>query len=112
VYLGLTDFRRAWFLEGADYSYGLFLYHWVVQQAVMDVLPRHWVLNLVVSIPLAIVFAAASWRWIEKPAMALRIPLMTADKVGYGRALSICGIVAASVGTFAVYHRWSDLIFR
>ena len=74
VYLGLTNPTRGGFLVGADYSYGIFLYHFVVQQTVVHLIPaaQHWYVNAIVSIGLATAFAAASWHFIEKPALGSR----------------------------------------
>jgi peptidoglycan/LPS O-acetylase OafA/YrhL len=57
-----------------DYSYGLFLYGYPLQQALMSIGPevRHWYLNLLLAIPCAAVVAASSWWLIEKPALSLR----------------------------------------
>jgi len=54
-----------------DYSYGLYLYGFPIQQLVAWRLPElgPWPL-LLVSLPLAFVLAAASWHCVEKPALA------------------------------------------
>lgn len=80
VYLGLTNCERITLVKGADYSYGVYLYHWVIQQSVMDVMPRHWLVNAVVSLPLTVGFAAASWHLVEGPMLRLRTPLMRMDR--------------------------------
>ncbi len=74
VSLGLMNPRKLAILRGADYSYGIFLYGFVIQQVLMDVLPaaRVWWLNLVLSVLLATAVAALSWHYIEKPALRLK----------------------------------------
>lgn len=74
VYLGLTNCPRIKALSGADYSYGIFLYHFAIQQAVMNCLPwsHHWYLNLAISFPLTLALAMLSWRWVEKPTLSLK----------------------------------------
>lgn len=74
VYIGLTNPRKIGLLRGADYSYGLYLYGFAIQQAVAAVLPwsREWYWNLAISLPIACVFAAFSWHLVEKPALRLR----------------------------------------
>lgn len=74
VYLGLTNPRKIALLRGADYSYGLFLYGFVIQQAVANVIPwsHHWYINLAFTLPIACAFAAMSWHLVEKPALKLR----------------------------------------
>jgi peptidoglycan/LPS O-acetylase OafA/YrhL len=77
VYLGLTNFRRAGLLRYGDLSYGIFLYGFVVQQTVAHVLPwsRYWYLNFAISLPLTVLVAAVSWRYVERPALGLRSQL-------------------------------------
>ena len=74
VYLGLLNPPRDKVLLSGDYSYGLFLYGYPLQQALMSIGPevRHWYLNLLLAIPCAAVVAASSWWLIEKPALSLR----------------------------------------
>lgn len=74
VYLGLLNPSKIALLKGADYSYGLYLYGFAIQQAVARIFPwsHHWYWNLALSIPLASLFAAFSWTLVEKPALKLR----------------------------------------
>ena len=74
VYIGLTNFRRLGFLKGADYSYGVFLYHFAIQQAVVLQVPsaQHWYVNAAISLPLTIIFSALSWHFVERPSLSLR----------------------------------------
>ncbi len=83
VWLGLTNFRKLKLLQGADYSYGLFLYGFVIQQMVYHLLPwsHEWYLNFLVAMPLACVFAAFSWHGVEKPALGLRRQLMSLEQI-------------------------------
>lgn len=76
VYLGLTNFSRIRLIEGADYSYGIYLYGFVVQQLfVYLTAPRFWWVNALATVPLTAAFAAFSWHLIEKPAQDMRKPL-------------------------------------
>ncbi|HTV85446.1 MAG TPA: acyltransferase [Dyella sp.] len=54
-----------------DYSYGIYLYGFVVQQAVEDLFPA-WnnFENVALAIPIAAVLAAFSWHFIERPCLA------------------------------------------
>lgn len=74
VYLGTANPPRSLVTKAADYSYGVYLYGFVVQQTVMAAFPDlrtpYW--NLAIAMPLAVVLAAASWHFIELPAMALK----------------------------------------
>jgi peptidoglycan/LPS O-acetylase OafA/YrhL len=77
VYLGLTDSRRIWVIRGADYSYGMFLYGFPMQQAVAATLPggQTPLGNTIFAILVSGAFAALSWRLVEKPALRLRKPM-------------------------------------
>lgn len=95
VYIGLTNYRRIRLIDGADYSYGVFLYGFVVQQALMDVAPwaRHWYLNTIISLAVVIVFAAFSWHCVEKPALKLKKVLSRAENYWLARSQPATGIV-------------------
>ena len=81
VYLGLTNVRRLSLIKGADYSYGMYLYGYVIQQLfVYLAAPRFWWVNLLVCVPASALFAALSWHFIEKPAQNLRKPLAAAER--------------------------------
>ncbi len=74
MYLGLLSPPRNNVVLSGDYSYGLFLYGFPVQQAIMSLNPalRQWYWNLLLAIPCAIAVAVASWWLVEKPALAQR----------------------------------------
>jgi peptidoglycan/LPS O-acetylase OafA/YrhL len=81
VYLGLTNVRRLSLIKGADYSYGMYLYGYVIQQLfVYLAAPRFWWVNVLVCVPASALFAAFSWHFIEKPAQNLRKPLAAAER--------------------------------
>lgn len=77
VWLGLENPRKISALKGADYSYGVFLYSFAIQQTIVALAPwaRHWWLNILLALPAAIGVAALSWTYVEKPALRLRGPL-------------------------------------
>ena len=81
VYVGFLHFPLWDRLVRSDYSYGLFLYHFPIIQTYMYVLhphiaelalPKQMLLIFGLSLPTTLVFAALSWRFIEKPALSLR----------------------------------------
>ncbi len=74
VYLGMQRIPRIPVLMDGDYSYGIYLYSFPIQQTVIWACPdwRTWYFNLLVSVPLTILFAAGSWHWLEKPVLSLR----------------------------------------
>ena len=81
VYIGLTNFQRLAFLKGADYSYGIFLYSFVIQQLYVSLGgPRHWWMSALVCLPVTVLFAAFSWHFVEKPAQNLRKLILVLEK--------------------------------
>lgn len=82
VFLGLTTPRRTWLVASGDYSYGLFLYGFPIQQAVVALLGaggQSWWANAALSWCLAFTLAFLSWHLVEKNAMKLRPRLLTAE---------------------------------
>jgi len=73
VSLGLTNPKKLRILQGADYSYGIYLYGFVLQQALASFpWAREWWINILVCVPAAAAIAAVSWHFVEKPALDLR----------------------------------------
>jgi peptidoglycan/LPS O-acetylase OafA/YrhL len=75
IYVGVTPQRSFDAIaRGGDYSYGIYLYGFVIQQTVYLLLPwvREWWLHFPVSFALTLAFAVASWHVIEKPALRLK----------------------------------------
>jgi peptidoglycan/LPS O-acetylase OafA/YrhL len=74
IYLGLQNPAKIALLKGADYSYGLYLYGYAIQQAVAHIGPwtHHWYVNFPMAMGIGALFAAFSWRVVEKPALGLR----------------------------------------
>jgi peptidoglycan/LPS O-acetylase OafA/YrhL len=73
VSLGVTNPKKLRVLQGADYSYGIYLYGFVLQQALASFpWAREWWINILFCVPAAIGMAAVSWHLIEKPALNLR----------------------------------------
>lgn len=80
AYLGLCNPKRLKIIQGADYSYGVYLYGFVIQQTFVAVAPYHpWWLNSIVCVSAAAAFAAMSWHLVEKPALKARKPLMALE---------------------------------
>ncbi|GHA94044.1 acyltransferase [Algimonas arctica] len=70
---GLSDVAHAPVVALPDYSYGIYIWHFPVMQAVMFLRPDTGPLGLaLLSTPLWIGFSAASWHFIEKPALRLK----------------------------------------
>ncbi|MDB5459037.1 MAG: hypothetical protein JWO72_778, partial [Caulobacteraceae bacterium] len=73
TYLGLLNPPRDRWLLSGDYSYGLYVFGYPVQQAVANFPElRVWWINLFIALPGAFVIAWLSWRLVEHPALGLR----------------------------------------
>jgi peptidoglycan/LPS O-acetylase OafA/YrhL len=74
VFIGLSNPARLHFLQSGDYSYGIFLYGFPIQQAAVatGLVPLNGVATCLVALPFIFVMAACSWHFWEKPALRLR----------------------------------------
>jgi peptidoglycan/LPS O-acetylase OafA/YrhL len=74
VFIGVTDMPKLPFFSRGDYSYGIYLYGYPIQQAVKALFPgiTDPVLLTAVALPPIILFAAFSWHWVEKPVLRFR----------------------------------------
>jgi peptidoglycan/LPS O-acetylase OafA/YrhL len=74
VVLGMVRVPRIPFFSGGDYSYGIYLYAFPIQQTVNYFLPgfhtNYW--NIVLAAPIVVVLAWFSWNHVEKPTLRLR----------------------------------------
>jgi peptidoglycan/LPS O-acetylase OafA/YrhL len=66
VWLGLQDPPK---LAGGDYSYGVYLFAFPLQQTAAIFLPREWWINFAAALVLAFAYAAFSWHCVEKPCL-------------------------------------------
>jgi peptidoglycan/LPS O-acetylase OafA/YrhL len=85
IYLGLLEPKRISLVSSGDYSYGLFLYGFPIQQATIATLGavgHHWFVNTAVALPVTFAIAFFSWRYIEKPALGLRSVLIKIEDAG------------------------------
>lgn len=71
VYVGLLQIRRTFLLLAGDISYGIYLYGFVIQQAVYQLLPnyRAWHENFLISLAISCVFGYVSWVSVESPVL-------------------------------------------
>jgi peptidoglycan/LPS O-acetylase OafA/YrhL len=81
IYLGLLNPARNKFLLSGDYSYGLYLYGYPLQQALVQLLPamRTWYWNFGLAMGLAGFIAFCSWHLIEKPVLSRKNVLQIMD---------------------------------
>lgn len=82
VFLGLRDGPLTRLAPKGDYSYGLYLYAYPIQQLLVAYLPqtREWYWNAALTLPIAFGVAFASWHIIEKPALLVKkhVPALSA----------------------------------
>jgi len=75
VFIGMTEFPRIGWLQNGDYSYGLYLYGYPVQQLIVMMLPdnlREWWIVFILATPCAFFIAYFSWTYVEKPTLRLK----------------------------------------
>jgi peptidoglycan/LPS O-acetylase OafA/YrhL len=73
IVFGLMKLRFAARVTRGDYSYGLYVWAFPVQQTIIQLLPDYafWWVNIAFALPVTLVFAAVSWHCIERPALSL-----------------------------------------
>ncbi len=73
IWLGLVRLPKFEVLGGGDFSYGIYFYHFPILQLLVlwTGVRDWWLLALMAAVPVLLV-AAASWHFVEKPALALR----------------------------------------
>lgn len=73
IALGLLNPPRTLPVASGDYSYGIFLYGFPIQQLVYALLgPHPWWLNFLLAYPAIVLLAVFSWHCVEAPARRLR----------------------------------------
>jgi peptidoglycan/LPS O-acetylase OafA/YrhL len=89
VWCGVTPLRLPAILKRGDYSYGVYLYAYPIQQVAYLTGLDHgeWWLNSIVSLVLVMPLAMVSWHFIEHPIMRRRSVAAFRFDVGKTRAL-------------------------
>jgi len=68
LFLGFLNPPRTWVVRSGDYSYGIYLYGFPIQQTIaMLPILREWYLSLAIAWPAAFALAFLSWHFVEKP---------------------------------------------
>lgn len=68
VWLGLTRPRVLGILRKGDYSYGVYLFAFPIQQVIaMAPWAREWWINSALTLPLCFAYAVFSWHCVEEP---------------------------------------------
>lgn len=110
VYLGLLNPGRNRLLLSGDYSYGVYLYGFPIQQALIVISPLFsiWYWNLSAALFCAFTAAACSWWLVEKPALGQRDKLKALE----GRWLKFRAVLrekmerALAGNRFSTQRRW------
>jgi peptidoglycan/LPS O-acetylase OafA/YrhL len=100
VYLGLLEPRRLAVVASGDYSYGIYLYGFPVQQSLLALMGRdglHWWVNFAMALPVAAAIAFCSWHGIEKQAARLRPYLFRFEAVVVTGARRLTGLRRAEL---------------
>jgi peptidoglycan/LPS O-acetylase OafA/YrhL len=74
VYVGMLKIPPLPIYHRGDYSYGVYLYGYPIQQVIVTLFPavKSPLLHFVISVPLVTLVAMFSWHCIEKPVLRLR----------------------------------------
>lgn len=73
VSIGITHTRLLEKLQGNDYSYGIYLYGFLIQQALTATFFQVTAIaNAAMALPIALLLAMLSWHLVEKPALQLK----------------------------------------
>lgn len=94
VYVGLIKIPPLPIYHHGDYSYGVYLYGYPIQQAIVTSFPSMTspLLHFAISLPLVTLVAMFSWHFIEKPILQLRKKFsFTARKGDQAQSLPAAG---------------------
>jgi peptidoglycan/LPS O-acetylase OafA/YrhL len=72
--IGFLDLRKFPLVKRGDYSYGVYLYSFPIQQTLWHVFPfaREWWTLFLIALPTTLAFSMLSWRWVELPFLKLK----------------------------------------
>lgn len=82
MFLGVTPLPKVPFFDRGDYSYGIYLYGFPIQQMVVHYLgPVHPLEIFAIASPVVVLLAIFSWHCVEKPTLRLRKSFSMAAKI-------------------------------
>jgi XapX domain-containing protein len=92
IWLGLQKLPQLPLFNRGDYSYGIYLYGYPMQQAVIQVtgVDQPWQVFVLTFVPVTVV-AMMSWHFVEKPTLKLRKRFSLAAKIDQQREASAGG---------------------
>ncbi|MCW3846660.1 acyltransferase [Sphingomonas sp. LB-2] len=77
VWLGLYNPRATWLAGRYDYSYGVYVLAYPIQQLLWSWPPlRPWYANILTALPLTLVAAACSCHFVERPFLLRKRPIV------------------------------------
>lgn len=121
VAIGVQNPRRCRLVRWGDYSYGIYLYGFPIEQMAAHggAAFHHWYMILAVAVPLTTALAAVSWNLVEKPILGLRHHVQALNAAtDYGRDRLQClgraafgpfGPRLQAAAAFAWPRRWRAL---
>jgi peptidoglycan/LPS O-acetylase OafA/YrhL len=76
AFIGVSDIPRLPLFHRGDYSYGIYLYGYPIQQAIIAATMPYMVISawphFLISLLIVVPIAMASWHWVEKPILRTR----------------------------------------
>ena len=74
AFFGLLQLPKPPVFSRGDYSYGMYLFAYPIQQAFVELFPdaREWYFNVAFTVVLALAYAMFSWHVVEKPILSRR----------------------------------------
>lgn len=99
VFIGVSDIWTPQIIKRGDYSYGIYLYHWPIMQAMVIILPPlgSSLSYFALSFPLVVALAIFSWHCIEKPVLNQRRRFSFVAKERLAEANSAKGLAQKSL---------------
>ncbi len=71
--VGLTNLPKIPFLSSGDYSYGVYIYGYPIQQTIAHFSAKqNALIDFAIALPITLLVACASWHRVEKPFLSLR----------------------------------------
>jgi peptidoglycan/LPS O-acetylase OafA/YrhL len=91
LFVGLLPLPKVPLFHRGDFSYGIYLYGFPIQQAAKSLLPgitSPWLLTMI-AFPVIAVCAAFSWYLVEKPILKIRQRYSFAARLRLGGAIAV-----------------------
>lgn len=82
IYVGLSRLPTTQLFSSGDYSYGIYLYAYPIQQTIVALSPiqyRLWYVNILLALPIVVAIAALSWHFVERPFLTLKQHIQIED---------------------------------